>query len=78
MSILHAAQRAESYVKLARSIRFFCISCVMMLQVNSFGSAAQAVVVFLLLPGLAALRGISPTELPQYLTEGTVDTSASC
>lgn len=26
--------------------------------------------VFLLLPGLAALRGISFTELPQYLTEG--------
>ena len=25
---------------------------------------------FLLLPGLAALRGISFTELPQYLTEG--------
>ncbi len=40
------------------------------LQVNSFGSLAQAVVVFLLLPGLAALRGINPTELPQYLTEG--------
>lgn len=39
-------------------------------QVNSFGSLAQAVVVFLLLPGLAALRGINPTELPQYLTEG--------
>ncbi|CAL5218945.1 g696 [Coccomyxa viridis] len=38
--------------------------------VNSFGSLAQAVVVFLLLPGLAALRGISFTELPQYLTEG--------
>ena len=39
-------------------------------QVNSFGSLAQAVVVLLLLPGLAALRGINPTELPQYLTEG--------
>lgn len=39
-------------------------------QVNSFGSLAQAVAVFLLLPGLAALRGISFTELPQYLTEG--------
>ncbi len=39
-------------------------------QVNSFGSLAQAVVVFLLLPGLAALRGINFTELPQYLTEG--------
>ena len=41
-----------------------------MVQVNSFGSLAQAVVVFLLLPGLAALRGINFTELPQYLTEG--------
>ena len=41
-----------------------------MLQVNSFGSLAQAVVVFLLLPGLAALRGISPGQLPQYLQEG--------
>jgi hypothetical protein len=40
------------------------------LQVNSFGSAAQALVVFLLLPGLAALRGINVTELPQYLSEG--------
>ena len=39
-------------------------------QVNSFGSLAQAVVVFLLLPGLAALRGISPGQLPQYLQEG--------
>ncbi|CAK0779329.1 hypothetical protein CVIRNUC_004745 [Coccomyxa viridis] len=38
--------------------------------VNSFGSLAQAVVVFLLLPGLAALRGISPGQLPQYLQEG--------
>ena len=41
-----------------------------LLQVNSFGSLAQAVVVFLLLPGLAALRGISPGQLPQYLQEG--------
>ena len=40
------------------------------MQVNSFGSAAQAAFVFLLLPGLAALRGINPSELPQYLTEG--------
>lgn len=39
-------------------------------QVNSFGSAAQALAVFLLLPGLAALRGINPTQLPQYLSEG--------
>ena len=34
-------------------------------QVNSFGSGAQAIVVFLLLPGLAALRGINPGQLPQ-------------
>lgn len=38
--------------------------------VNSFGSAAQAGFVFLLLPGLAALRGINPGQLPQYLSEG--------
>ena len=42
-------------------------------QVNSFGSGAQAIVVFLLLPGLAALRGIYPSQLPSYLAEG-----ASC
>ncbi|KAK9843738.1 hypothetical protein WJX81_004492 [Elliptochloris bilobata] len=38
--------------------------------VNSFGSGAQAVCVFLLLPFLASLRGISFSELPAYLTEG--------
>lgn len=38
--------------------------------VNSFGSGAQAVCVFLLLPFLASLRGISFSELPGYLTEG--------
>lgn len=38
--------------------------------VNSFGSAAQAGCVFLLLPVISSLRGISFTELPQYLTEG--------
>jgi hypothetical protein len=38
--------------------------------VNSFGSGAQAVCVFLLLPFLASLRGISFGELPTYLAEG--------
>lgn len=42
-----------------------------LLQVNSFGSGAQAIAVFLLLPGLAALRGINPGQLPQYLSEGS-------
>lgn len=43
--------------------------------VNSFGSAAQAGFVFLLLPVLCSLRGISFTELPQYLSDGehTID-----
>ena len=40
-------------------------ACMPWRQVNSFGSGAQAVVVFLLLPGLAALRGISPGHLTQ-------------
>ena len=38
--------------------------------VNSFGSGAQAVCVFLLLPFLASLRGIPFNELPSYLAEG--------
>ena len=38
--------------------------------VNSFGSGAQAICVFLLLPFLASLRGISFAELPGYLNEG--------
>ena len=40
--------------------------------VNSFGSGAQAICVFLLLPFLASLRGISFSELPGYLTEGAL------
>lgn len=40
--------------------------------VNSFGSASQALFVFLLLPVLSSLRGIAFQELPQYLTAGTV------
>lgn len=38
--------------------------------VNSFGSAAQAGCVFLLLPVISSLRGISFTDLPQYLSDG--------
>ena len=38
--------------------------------VNSFGSAAQAGCVFLLLPVISSLRGISFTDLPQYITAG--------
>lgn len=38
--------------------------------VNSFGSAAQAVFVLLLLPVLSSLRGIPIAELPSYLQEG--------
>ena len=40
------------------------------LAVNSFGSAAQAGFVFLLLPVLCYLRGIDLMQLPQYLREG--------
>lgn len=38
--------------------------------VNSFSSAAQAVCVFLMLPLLSSLRGIPPTQLPEYLAQG--------
>ena len=38
--------------------------------VNSFGSGAQAVGVLLLLPVLTSLRGLSLTELPQYVGDG--------
>lgn len=38
--------------------------------VNSYGSAAQAVFVLLMLPLLAALRGIAPGQLPDYLHQG--------
>ena len=38
--------------------------------VNSFGSAAQAGFVFLLLPVLCSLRGIDLQDLPQYLSAG--------
>lgn len=41
--------------------------------VNSFGSAAQALFVLLLLPVLSSLRGISPSQLPQYLSDGEPD-----
>ncbi|KAA6419096.1 MAG: crt protein 1-like [Trebouxia sp. A1-2] len=39
--------------------------------VNSFGSAAQALFIFLLLPVISSLRGISISQLPGYLKEGT-------
>ena len=38
--------------------------------VNSFGSAAQALGVLLLLPVLVSSRGLSLTELPQYVSDG--------
>ena len=38
--------------------------------VNSFGSGAQAVGVLLLLPVLTSLRGLSLSELPQYVGDG--------
>lgn len=38
--------------------------------VNSFGSAAQAVFVFLLLPVITAARGMDFTDLPGYLSAG--------
>jgi len=38
--------------------------------VNTFGSASQAVFVFMLLPVLTYLRGMSFAELPQYLSSG--------
>lgn len=39
--------------------------------VNSFGSGAQALGVLLLLPVLVSQRGLSLTELPQYVGDGT-------
>ena len=38
--------------------------------VNSFGSGAQAIGVLLLLPVLTSLRGLSLSELPQYVGDG--------
>jgi drug/metabolite transporter (DMT)-like permease len=38
--------------------------------VNSLGSAAQAAFVFLLLPVLASQRGLSLSDLPQYVGDG--------
>ena len=38
--------------------------------VNTFGSAYQALFVFLLLPVLTTLRGISLSDLPTYLSDG--------
>ncbi|DBB00298.1 TPA: hypothetical protein ACH3X1_014123 [Trebouxia sp. C0004] len=39
--------------------------------VNSYGSAAQALFIFLLLPVISSLKGISLSQLPAYLKEGT-------
>lgn len=38
--------------------------------VNSYGSAAQALFIFLLLPVMSSLRGIPLSGLPSYLKEG--------
>ena len=38
--------------------------------VNSYGSAAQALFIFLLLPVVSSLRGISLSQLLSYLKEG--------
>ena len=38
--------------------------------VNTLGSGAQALCVLLLLPVLVSLRGLSLTELPQYVSDG--------
>ena len=38
--------------------------------VNSFGSGAQALGVLLLLPLLVSSRGLSLSELPQYVGDG--------
>lgn len=40
--------------------------------VNSFGSAAQALFVFLMLPVIFSLRGIPLSGLPAYIKEGMV------
>ena len=38
--------------------------------VNSYGSASQAFFIFLLLPVMSSLRGISLPQLPSYLHQG--------
>ena len=38
--------------------------------VNSFGSAAQALFVFLMLPVMSSLRGIPLSGLPAYIKQG--------
>ena len=38
--------------------------------VNSFGSAAQAVFIFLLLPVMSSLQGIPLSQLPFYIKQG--------
>ncbi len=46
--------------------------------VNSFGSGAQAVGVLLLLPVLTSLRGLSLSELPQYVGDGELFKLTCC
>lgn len=38
--------------------------------VNSFGSAAQALFIFLMLPVMSSLRGITLSGLPAYIKQG--------
>ena len=41
--------------------------------VNSFGSAAQALFVFLMLPLVSSMRGILVSQLPNYVKEGEIN-----
>lgn len=47
-------------------------------MVNTFGSLAQSVFVFCLLPLLAALRGLTLQELPNYLAQGESSCRGPC
>lgn len=46
--------------------------------VNSAGSLAQGVFVFLLLPCMTALRGMSLADLPNYLVQGGCGGGCGC
>lgn len=46
--------------------------------VNSFGSGAQALGVLLLLPLIVSSRGLSLSELPQYVGDGVSSTCVKC
>ena len=52
----------DAQAKLGRPLDIFIV--------NSYGSAAQSVVVLAMLPLLASLRGISLRQLPDYLLQG--------